>query len=209
MKYSFEIYITTDNIQSDYWKKLYRALLSQLGLMNKFRIIFSCDKNIVRFFLESDKDVGVLSNNLEGIILQPLKVKYKIPKMTSKERFVQLVTGGDLLDLKEKYKVKKSKDLEITTFDIRPINSEKAYVKLGLIFKSAGDSYSIANKITTFVPYKLLSINFENNTKYLKKTIPKYLEIEKSLHLFTTNNNNALLEIDGFPYFSKQHYLSI
>lgn len=210
MKHTFELYILTDNLESKYWEQLYKALLSQLGSFGKFKLIFTCKNNIVRYFIECDKDLGGLSNNIEGLLLQPTEsLDLKLPSKINKERMVQFVAGGNILDLKEKVNVKRAKDLEIVFFDVRLINFEKAIVKTRLLFKDKAGSYYQSKKILTFLPYKLLAIDFANNTKYLKKSTPKYLDIEKALHIFVTDKMDALLEVDSFPYFSNQHYLNI
>lgn len=210
MKQHFELYILADELLPDHWTKLYRSLLSYLGIFNKFDLTFRCTDNVVRFFISSSKDLSSLSNNLEGIILRPVDEKeLELPQAHTKERFIQFVAGGNLLDLKEKLAVKKAKDLQYAVFRIRIINIEKSVVRSSFYFKNAGGAWSKATRTLTFFPAKLLSINFVNNTRYLKKSTPKYLNIEKSLHMFTSENIDALFEIDAFPYFSDNRYLNL
>ena len=210
MKQHFEVYILSDQLKPDHWLKFYKALLSYLGSFSKFEITFRCTDNVVRYFVSSEKDLGALSNNLEGMLLRPVDQKeLQVPNATSKERFVQFVAGGNILDLKEKTMVKRSKNLQFATIQVRSINIEKAIVRFNLYMESAGGTWSKASKTITFFPTKLLSINFESNTHYLKKTVPKYLNIEKSLHMLTSNNLDALFEVDTFPYFSHNYYLNL
>jgi len=210
MKQHFELYILTDRLQQEHWTKLYKALLSYIGTFSKFELTFRCTDNVVRFFISSDKDLSSLSNNLEGILLRPVDEKeLKLPHAPTKERFMQFVTGGNLLDLKEKTAVKKSKDLQYAVFKVRAVSVEKAIVRSNFYLKNAGSSWTKASKTTTFFPSKLLAINFINNTHYLKKTVPKYLNIEKSLHMLVSEDSNALFEIDTFPYFSHNYYLNL
>lgn len=210
MKHLFEIYILADAIPAATWDRLYKGLLSQLGVLAKFEVIFSVNDNIVRFFISSDKDLGMISNNLEGIVLRPIdESELAVPTAHSKERLVQFVTGGNLLDLKEKYSVKKGKDLKYAVFKVRSINAEKAAVKYSLYFENVGGSWSVSNKIGTNLPSALLAVDFAKNTKYLKKSIKKYLNIEKSVHMFNSDKNNALFEVDAFPYFAQKYYLNL
>ncbi len=210
MKQHFEIYILTDELNAEQWTKLYKSLLSYLGTFGKFEITFKCTDNVLRFFITSTKDLSSISNNLEGIVLRPVHEKeLEPPQANSKERFFQFVTGGNLLDLKEKLAVKKSKDLQYVVFRVRTVNIEKSIVRSTFYLKSAGDRWSKATKTLTIFPAKLLSINFAANTRYLKKTTPKYLNIEKSLHMLTSEKADALFQIDAFPYFSEDRYLSL
>lgn len=210
MKQNFEIYILNDQLLPEYWTKLYQSLLSYMGVLSKFELTFRCKDNVVRFFVTSDKDLSSLSNNIEGLLLRPVDVKeLELPKAASKERFLQFVTGGNLLDLKEKTSVKKGKDLEYAVFKVRAVNSGKAVVNINLYFKNASGHWTKATKLMAFFPAKLLSIDFTTNTRYLKLTVPKYLNIEKSLHMLVSENLDALFEIDTFPYFSHNYYLNL
>jgi hypothetical protein len=210
MKQHFELYILTDQLLPEHWVKLYKALLSYSGSFSTFVLTFRCTDNVVRFFVSCNKDLGSLSNNLEGILLRPVDEKeLELPRVATKERFMQFVAGGNLLDLKEKTAVKKSKDLQYAVFRVRAINTNNAMVRSNFYFTNAGGIWSKTTKIMTFFPAKLLAINFENNTRYLKKTVPRYLNIEKSLHMLVSENVDALFEIDTFPYFSRNYYLNL
>lgn len=210
MKYHFELYILTDQLSSEHWNRLYKALLSYLGVFSKFELAFRCTDNVVRFFVSCDKDLSSLSNSLEGILLRPVAdTNLELPQAAAKERFMQFVAGGNILDLKEKTAVKKAKDMQHAIFRVRAVNIEKALVRGNFYFKNAGGSWSKATKATTFFPAKLLAINFVNNTRYLKKAVPTYLNIEKSLHMLVSENLDALFEVDTFPYFSHNYYLNL
>jgi hypothetical protein len=210
MKQHFELYILTDEILPDHWTKLYRSLLSYLGPFSKFDLTFKCTDNVVRYFISSNKDLSSLSNNLEGFVIRPVSEKeLNLPTAHAKERFLQFVAGGNLLDLKEKLAVKKTKELQYAVFSVRIINIEKSVVRSSFYFKNASGGWSKATRTLTVFPVKLLSVNFASNTRYLKKTVPKYLNIEKSLHMFSSENLDALFEIDAFPYFSENRYLNL
>lgn len=58
------------------------------------------------------------------------------------------------------------------------------------------------------IPTSILSVDFEGNKRYFYKSAPKYLEINKILHLLNTDSNNALLNIDTFPYLQGDFYLN-
>ena len=210
MKYYFELYTLSDQLSEELWKTLYTAIAQYSGTIGKFQIILKLEDNVVRYFIASDKDLGGLSNNLENIVLRPVKSDACVlPKAQSKERFVTFVTGGSLLDVKEKYGVKRGKHLEYVTFTIRSLAASKAVTTGQLYFKSTAGTYSVGKKIFNFFPSKLLAVDFTQNTRYLKKTPPKYLNIEKTLHILDSANTNALFEIDTFPYFSHNYYLNI
>ena len=58
------------------------------------------------------------------------------------------------------------------------------------------------------IPTSILSADFEGNKRYFYKSSPKYLEINKILHLLNTDSNNALLSVNTFPYLQGNFYLN-
>ena len=58
------------------------------------------------------------------------------------------------------------------------------------------------------IPANILSVDFEGNKRYFYKSAPKYLEINKVLHLLGSDTNNSLLSIDTFPYLQGNFYLN-
>ncbi|HMR72594.1 MAG TPA: DUF87 domain-containing protein [Candidatus Saccharibacteria bacterium] len=210
MKEYFELYLTSDRLTAENWQKLYSALVAYLGPLGRFEVIFWCHDNIVRYFVASKKDLSSLSNSLEGMIIRPVDSSIvELPHATSKEKFLRFVTGGNLLDLKEKLAVKRGKDLEYAVFNIQIINVEKAYVRSQLLFKGPGEQWTKGSSTLLFFPKALLAVDFAANTRYLKKTTPKYLNIEKSLHMMSSQNIDALFEVDTFPYMSSNYYLGL
>lgn len=210
MKYSFEIYILHEQLSTQHWKQLYSALLSHIGLLNKFEIVFTSANNVIRFFVRSDKDLGALSNKLDGMLLRPVAHETcKQPKLAKKTYGVQFVSGGNLLDLKEKYSIKRSMDLDYASFSIRGVSSAKAVVTADFFFVHRDGSWVRSRKIMGFLPTGLLAIDFANNAKYLHREVPRYLNIEKSLHMVSSDPQGAIFQVDTFPYFPKDYYLNL
>lgn len=210
--YTFEIYCLNDTLETAHWQTLYKALITHLGMLRtKFTIIFSVQENIIRFFIRADKDIGSLSNAIEGFILRPIATEaIGLPEHARKETgFFNFVTGGNILDLKERQQIKKGRTLQFASISIRSLSYENALVGCDLYFELPGKQWSVAHKTMTSFPTQLLAIDFANNTSYLKKSVPKYLNIEKSVHMLTSENVNALLEVDTFPYLPRNYYLSL
>jgi hypothetical protein len=209
--HTFEVYCLGDKLETTHWQSLYKALMAHLGVLGgKFTVTFTCKDNVVRFFVSSEKDISFLSNSIEGFLLRPCDPTVAtIPEKASKEHFINFVEGGNLLDLKERYEIKKGKSLTLATFSVRSLSYENAVVKSNLYFALPGGTWTKASKLMTSFPVHLLAIDFSTNTHYLKKGMPKYLNIEKSVHMLNSENINALLEVDTFPYFSRPYYLNL
>ena len=57
-------------------------------------------------------------------------------------------------------------------------------------------------------PTNILSVDFDNNKRYFFKSAPKYLDINKILHLLSTDINSSIFKIDTFPYLQGDFYLN-
>lgn len=207
----FEVYILGDTLTVAHWTRLHKAITSHLGLFGgKYLVGIRLTDNVVRVFVSCTKDLSCLSNALEGMLLRPCRRDaFELPTAHSADHFVQFVAGGNILDLKEKMQIKKAKSLEYATFSVRAISYDKALVSIDLYFHNLAKSWSKSTKLMTTFPAALLAIDFTANTHYLKKTTPKYLNIEKSLHMLSSDNVGAVFEIDTFPYFSHNYYLNL
>lgn len=210
--YLFEIYCLDDTLQAKHWQTLYKAFITHLGMLGgKFTVIFAAQENIIRFFLRTSKDVSSMSNAIDGFLLRPIAEEaLELPANARRELgMFNFVTGGNILDLKEKQQIKKGRNLQFATFSVRSLTYESAMVSCELYFELPGKQWSVAHKVITSFPAQLLAIDFANNTNYLKKSIPKYLNIEKSVHMLTSDNVGALLEVDTFPYLPHNYYLNL
>src|SRR5688500_155359 len=128
MQYHFELYVLTDTLTPAIWIRFYQAVQQYNGILGKFELTVRCADNIVRIFVKSDKDLSGLSNNMDGMLLQPVNEnEMKPPEVSAKERLVQFVSGGNLLDLKEKYSVKKVKELEFAVFKMRSVSPQQSF----------------------------------------------------------------------------------
>lgn len=207
----FEVYCLGEKLEISHWQSLYKTFIAHLGLKNsKFTVIFTCHNNVVRFFVASQKDIGFMSNSIDGFLLRPCEAAdIATPATSGKERFINFVEGGNILDLRERYEIKKGKSLTIATFSVRALTYESAVIKSCLYFEAPGGVWSRSSKVMTTFPAHLLAIDFAANTHYLKKAMPKYLNIEKSVRMLNSENVNALLEVDTFPFFSKPYYLNL
>lgn len=204
-QHHFELYLLVDDLTPAHWTKFYQAVRQHHGLLGSFELTLRCTDNVVRFFVSSNKNLGVLSNSIAGVVLRPVsKDELAPPRPHGRERLVQLPAGGNLLELRERYALKKNKTLEYAVFRLRNVGP----TQLTMYFKGAS-YWTSGTKLLSGLPPHLLAINFAENTRYLKKVAPKYLNIEKSLRMLNSDPAGALFSVDAFPYFSQKYYLSL
>jgi Helicase HerA, central domain len=206
----FEIYLAKDSVGSATWQKALFSISQYIGLLKSWKIVVSIENNTVHYFVGANKDIGVLSSNLDGIILQRVSsALVTVPVRHAAENFIQFVTGGSIVDLKEKYQIKRGKELTLVVFTVRVMNIETAYTDVTLYFKSPVNVHYVSKKTLFTLPSNLLSINFEKNAKYLRVKQPKYLDIQKSLHIMRSEPIEAVFEVDTFPYMPTNYYLPL
>lgn len=209
-RYWTEMYLTQDSYDTGTWNKMLLAIAQYIGFLRKWTVLVHFENSTLRYFIGTNKDIGSLSNKLEGVVLRPVDAgTISPPRDPSKEYLVQLVAGGNLLDMHEKYQVKRGKELEWVAFQMRVLNIENSYNEVQLCFKDTAGKYSVAQKRLFKLPAHLLSVDFLKNAKYQRKKQPKYLDIQKSLHIARSEDVGALFEIDTFPYLPRNYYLPL
>ncbi|HEY4964600.1 MAG TPA: DUF87 domain-containing protein [Candidatus Saccharimonadales bacterium] len=210
MNHWYEAYLMADKVDAEHWKTILLAISQHIGVLRAWKLVITIENSTVRYFIGTNKDIGLLSNNLESIVLRPIDPgSIAIPKSTSRKSFVTFVSGGSILDLREKYHVKNTVELTHAIFTIRTLNDKKAKVNLHILFKNLAGSYSMSHKHMLVMPSHLLDIDYEKNTKYLRNKQPNYLDIQKSIHIMQSENLDAIFEVDTFPYLPKNYYLPI
>ncbi|MBR2830881.1 ATP-binding protein [Candidatus Saccharibacteria bacterium] len=55
---------------------------------------------------------------------------------------------------------------------------------------------------------KNLTIDFTKNTNFLYQKPTKYLKLDKSFHLFSSDKENAILKLSAYPYQNQPYYLT-
>jgi len=204
--YHFELYLQQDDMPATVWTTFYQAVRQHLGLLGWFELTFRCTDNVLRLFVSCSRDISSLSNDITGVVFKPVDVaELQTPRATHHQSFVQLPPGANLLSLREKHAIKHGKSLDYAVLRVRNF----APLRLSLFFRSGGDRWSVATKHFTAFPAHLLAMNFASNTHYLKKAVPSYVDIEKSLGMLTKQSEDALFAVDTFPYFTRPHYLDL
>lgn len=208
--YWSELFLSRDVITAEDWTRALLSIGQNIGMLREWNLMVNIQNGSIHYFIGSSHDVSGLSNNLDGFTIRSIDpARVQPPLETKPEYLLQFVTGGNLLDLQERYEVKKGKSLEWATFSIRILNTDHALCNAQLIFKQANGTYTLAKKRMFVLPSHLLAVDFTVNTKYARLKQPKYLNIQKGLHLLRSDDLGALLEVETFPYLPKNYYLPL
>ncbi len=209
--YVSELLLSKEEITGVEWQHLAAVLAKHIKGLHPFSIAVVFQENLVRYFIVSKKEISQLSLGVEGVILtnvgeQDQSLVQK-PDKTNKLHLMRIPAGGNVLDLRERYKTQYGLELRLVYIDVQRLG-EHYTSKLHTYFVS-GNVVKEAQQQLMLLPVHLLQINFAAHTNYLRKTAPKYLSFEKTLHLLVAKNHNAMFSVDAFPYFSHDYYLNL
>lgn len=201
---TYEIYLNKKNISKDDWSKFIKMISNYNGTLKKWSIIIYKNLNEIRYYLKTKCNLPATINNLDPFLIKPVgdisKPKYNyysltIPKLES-----------NFIDLVNHYEVKDKGDLFYLEINFLKLFEDK--IKSNAYYYIRKNNKIIKYNILITIPNNILAIDFDGNKRYFYKKSPKYLDISKSLHLFNTDIQNALLKIDTFPYIQGDFYLS-
>ena len=208
--YWYELYLTRDSCDAAGWRSIMLTLGQHIGMLRHFAIAVEIKGSTVHYYVGSNRDVSMLSDDMDGAILRPTHyANVAIPASNRKESFIQFAPGN-LISTREKYSVKRGIELEWALFRIRIYDATHALCNTELAFKqSHGGTYSIAQKQSLVLPSALLAFDFTANPKYMRVKQPQYLNIQKSLDTLQSSAEGAIFQVDTFPYLPKDYYLTL
>lgn len=210
-KFWYEAYLQKSTMDGAMWDKTIEAVTGHLGMLRSLKIVMTIQDNMVHYYFGANKNLSELSNALEHMSLRPIDAEQiELPNPTDTEHFVQFVTGGNLIDLRERTSVNRDRDLEFAVFSVRRISLETAVsCSIDLAFRRSGGAYTVAHKQTFAQPGRLLAVNFRENEKYGYKKTSRHLDIKKALHILRSGDTGAFLEVETYPYLQQNAYLDL
>ena len=199
-----EIYLTKKFVTKEEWQELINTISNYNGILRKWQIIITNDKNQIRYFIKSKCILPPTINNLNSFLLKPTD---SIPQPNHNYTLLSLPRiGSSIIDLINYSEIKNKGTLEYLEITFIKLYNDKINSKI----KYYLNKNEIIKKYNVLfaIPTSILSTDFEGNKRYFYKNAPKYLDINKIIHLLNTDPNNALLEIDTFPYLKGNFYLN-
>ena len=199
-----EIYLTKKFISKEEWLELINTISNYNGFLRKWKIIITNDRNQIRYFVKTRCSLPATINNLNSFLLKPAK-EIKAPKHNY-TLFSLPKVGSSIIDLINYSEIRNKGTLEYLEISFLKLYEDKIKSKIRFYLNKNGviKKYNV----TFAIPTSILSADFEGNKRYFYKSSPKYLEINKILHLLNTDSNNALLSVDTFPYLQGNFYLN-
>lgn len=199
-----EIFLTKKFISKDEWLELIRTISNYNGILRKWKIIITNDKNQIRYFVQTRCTLPSTINNLNSFLLKSVEC-INVPK--SNYTLLSLPKlGSNIIDLINYSEIRNKGTLVYLEISFRKLYEDK--IKSKIIYYLNKNGIIKKYKVILAIPTNILSVDFEGNKRYFFKASPKYLEINKILHLLSSDANNSLLSIDAFPYLQGNFYLN-
>lgn len=199
-----EIYLTKKYVSKEEWLELIKVISNYNGLFRKWKIIIKNNKSQIRYFVESKCSLPSTINNLNSFLLKSVD-DINLPKSNITLPFVTKI-GSNIIDIINYSEIKNNGSLEFLEITFQKLYEDK--IKSSTKFYLNKNGLIKKYKAILALPTNILSIDFDGNKRYFYKNAPKYLDINKILHLLNTDSNSSVLKIDTFPYLQGEFYLN-
>ena len=199
-----EIYLTKKNITKEEWSELIRVISNYNGLFRKWKIIIKNDKNQIRYFVKTNCSLPSTINNLNSFLLKSVNNIF-LPKSNITLPFITKVNNS-VVDIINYSEIKNKGNLIFLEITFQKLYEGK--IKANTNFYLNKNGFIKKYKTLFTLPTNLLFIDFDGNKRYFYKNAPKYLDINKILHLLNTDPHSSILKIDTFPYLQGNFYLN-
>ena len=205
----FEIFLTTDFVSEESWLKFLLYISKLNGLFRTWKIYLKFEKNNVRYFIKTRNDMPTTLTDLNDFLLQRIEnIDFKISFIGIKSFYWVTKREKSVVDIYDKCESKTSRKMEVAEVKIFPISRNNFLYSSNAIFIK--NNTKTLKKFLFNIPHQFLSIDFSKYTRFLyRKDIKRYLNIEKTVKLFESDNKNAILKIDAFPYLQDDYFLNL
>ena len=177
-----EIYLTKKFISKEEWLELINTISNYNGFLRKWKIIITNDRNQIRYFVKTRCSLPATINNLNSFLLKPTK-EIKATKQNYTLLFLPKV-GSSIIDLINYSEIRNKGTLEYLEISFLKLYEDKIKSKIRFYLNKNGVTKKY--NVIFAIPTSILSADFEGNKRYFYKSSPKYLEINKILHLLIT-----------------------
>lgn len=204
MYFVYEIFLTKKHITKEEWREIIKIISSYNGFFKKWKIIVINDKNNIKYYIKTKCSLPITINKIDSILLKKID---NISYSKSNKNYLSIKNIDDnLIDMINYYEIKNKGFLECIEITLRKSFNNKINFKINCYVNK--NNIIKKYRLLFTLPSNILSIDFNNNKRYFYKSAPKYLEINKMMHLLNTDLNSSILKVDTFPYLQGNFYLN-
>lgn len=196
-----EIFLTNKQIDQQKWVEFIKVISNYQGIFRKWKLEITIDKNEIHYYIHTKYNLPSTIHNLNEFLLK----KTSITEIKGyKKGFPLFHQEKDLIDTIEYFEIKKNR--HITRIEISFMKISNASILSRIYFYFKEENTIIKRKVWFSSPATILTLQVDDNYRFFYKNVPKYLEIEKILHMLQSDKSSSLLEVDTFPYLQGEFY---
>lgn len=199
-----EIYLTKNYVLKKEWEDLISVISNYNGLLKNWKIIIENNSNQLRYFIKSDCSLPATINGLNAFLMKNIENNKLYYSYLSLPFFTN--TENNIIDIINYLEIKNKGTLNFIEITFKKLSKNNIKKKIVIYLTKNGNTKKYRLLLSN--PTNILSVDFDNNKRYFFKSAPKYLDINKILHLLSTDINSSIFKIDTFPYLQGDFYLN-
>lgn len=199
-----EIYLTKNYVLKKEWEDLINVISNYNGLLKNWKIIIENNSNQLRYFIKSDCSLPATINGLNAFLMKNIENSKLYYSYLSLPFFTN--TENNIIDIINYLEIKNKGTLNFIEITFKKLSKNNIKKKIVIYLTKNGNEKKYRLLLSN--PTNILSVDFDNNKRYFFKSAPKYLDINKILHLLSTDINSSIFKIDTFPYLQGDFYLN-
>ena len=199
-----EIYLTKNYVLKKEWEDLINVISNYNGLLKNWKIIIENNSNQLRYFIKSDCSLPATINGLNAFLMKNIENNKLYYSYLSLPFFTN--TENNIIDIINYLEIKNKGTLNFIEITFKKLSKNNIKKKIVIYLTKNGNTKKYRLLLSN--PTNILSVDFDNNKRYFFKSAPKYLDINKILHLLSTDINSSIFKIDTFPYLQGDFYLN-
>lgn len=199
-----EIYLTKNYVLKKEWEDLINVISNYNGLLKNWKIIIENNSNQLRYFIKSDCSLPATINSLNAFLMKNIEDNKLYYSYLSLPFFTN--TENNIIDIINYLEIKNKGKLNFIEITFKKLSKNNIKKKIVIYLTKNGNTKKYRLLLSN--PTNILSVDFDNNKRYFFKSAPKYLDINKILHLLSTDINSSIFKIDTFPYLQGDFYLN-
>lgn len=205
MRKRMEIFLEHGNISKERWHDFIIHMNQYQGTLHSWYLETHFSKNKIRYYLEANSLLSPVLSGFPEFVFRECD-SFKQEKV--RKRFpIYLGAGKSSHEIFDLFSIKKRKKLYKIRIQFIPFCENYFYSSIYLFFQVKSRLYKKKLLLTT--ASSTLSSPSEEEQRFFYEKLPKYLNLQKSIHLFSQKQKNSILKVEPFPYSSSIHYLNI
>lgn len=208
-RYMYEIYLTSDYIDENEWLKFLLEISNLNGFFRSWKLYVKIERSVIKYYIVSRKKLPTVLSCSGSFLIKKID-SFKREKTLIEYLYLVRKYENNLVDIYDRNESKYRQFLKQVEITFTSFSKTNYFTKAKLYFEHEMGNKSKGRTIF-FIPHIQLSVDFSKHTRFsYVKEGSKYLQIQKSIHMFETDEKkDNMLEVNTFPYSQNKYFLNI